>query len=51
MIQFWHSLSDPITHPQVGRITVDRSFVREQSYYALSWQDAALWADLGTYRA
>ena len=50
MIQFWRPLSDPLTH-QVGRITVDLSFVREPSYHALSRQDAARWADLGTYRA
>jgi hypothetical protein len=29
MIQFWHRLCDPMTHPQVGRITVGRSFVSE----------------------
>jgi len=51
MIQFWRRLSDPMTHHQVGRITVDRSLFREPSYRALTRQDGARWADLGTYRA
>jgi hypothetical protein len=29
----------------------DRPFFREQSYHALNRQNAARWADLGTYRA
>ena len=29
----------------------DIPLFREQSYHALSRQDAAPWADLGTYRA
>ena len=47
MIQFWRRLSDPMTHHQVGRITVDRSFVREPSYSALTSLDAAPREDLG----
>src|ERR1700747_158630 len=30
---------------------VDHPLFREQSYHTLSRQDAARWADLGTYRA
>ena len=51
MIQFWRRLSDPMTHHQVGRITVDRSFVREPSYSTLTSLDAAPREDLGAYRA
>ena len=51
MIQFWRRLSDPMTHHQLSRITVDRSFVREPSYPVLTSFDAALREDLGAYRA
>jgi hypothetical protein len=30
---------------------IDLPFFREQIYHALTSQDAAQWADLGTYRA
>ena len=50
MIQFWRPLSDPLTH-QVGRITVDRSFVSEPIYPALTRHGAVQREDLGTYRA
>jgi hypothetical protein len=51
MIQFWHRLSDPMTHPQVGRITVDRSFVREPSYIGLNSDNATGPPDMGAHRA
>ncbi len=39
------------TSSPVDQTAADHSLFREQSYRALSRQDAALWADLGTYRA
>ena len=50
MIQFWRPLSDPLTH-QVGRITVDRSFVREPSYLGLNSDNATGPPDMGAHRA
>lgn len=41
--------ADAAWAPSARRI--DLPFFREQSYHTLSRQDAALWADLGTYRA
>ncbi len=52
MVQFRHRLTDRPNAASSNRPTmVDRSFFREPSYHALSRQDAARWADLGTYRA
>ena len=51
MVQFRPRLTDPMTHHQIGRTMVDRSFFREQNYHALTRQDAPRRADLGTYRA
>ena len=41
MIQFWRRLSDQMTHHQVGRITVDRSFVSEPIYPAMTRHKSA----------
>ncbi len=51
MIQFWRRLSDPMTHHQVGRITVDRSFVSEPISPALTRRGALPREDLGAHRA
>jgi hypothetical protein len=51
MFQFWRRLINQMMHQPVGRTVMDHSLFREQSYHALSRQDAAQRADLGTYRA
>lgn len=51
MIQVWRRLATQMTHHQVGRITVDRSLVREPSYSAPTSLDAAPREDLGAHRA
>ena len=51
MIQFWRRLSGPMTHHQVGWITVDRSFVREPGYLGLNSDNATGPPDMGTHRA
>ena len=38
-------------HPLSSQTVADHPLFREQSYHALSRQDAAQWTDLGTYRA
>jgi hypothetical protein len=50
IFQFWRRPTSWMMH-QVGRIMADHSLFREQSYQALSRQDAARRADLGTYQA
>jgi hypothetical protein len=49
MFQFWRYLTGNMTHHPVGPAMADHSLFREQTYYALSRQDAAPWADLGSY--
>jgi hypothetical protein len=49
MIQFWRRRQLRCHH--AGRIVVDPSFFREQSYRAPSRKDATQWADVGMYQA
>ena len=51
--QFWRCLTNQMTHHPVERAVWLWQVIplfREQSSHALSRQDAARWADLGTYR-
>jgi hypothetical protein len=49
--QVWCRLTNQTTHRPVDQTAADHSLFREQGYHALSRQDAARRADLGTYRA
>jgi len=44
IFQFWHRLTNQMTHHQVGQPVADHSF-QEKSYHALSRQEAVRWTD------